>query len=70
MRQRMFRVAAIDHGLFSFVDVKHNDWPIILITNPKNALFNNPAKELISLQKGKNTKKKICHFPVIVICLL
>lgn len=36
---RLFRVAAIDHGLFSFTDVKHATWPIILITNPKHALF-------------------------------
>ncbi|CAH1408269.1 unnamed protein product [Nezara viridula] len=36
---RMFRIAAVDHGLFSFVDVKHNDWPIVLVTNPKHALF-------------------------------
>ena len=34
-----FRVAAIDHGLFSFTDVKHASWPIILVTNPKHALF-------------------------------
>ncbi|XP_014291576.1 transmembrane protein 62 [Halyomorpha halys] len=36
---RMYRVAAIDHGLFSFTDVKHNDWPVVLLTNPKNAIF-------------------------------
>ncbi|XP_014291575.1 transmembrane protein 62 isoform X2 [Halyomorpha halys] len=36
---RMFRIAAIDHGLFSFIDVKHNHWPIVLVTNPKHALF-------------------------------
>ena len=34
-----FRVAAIDHGLFSFTDVKHASWPVILVTNPKHALF-------------------------------
>ncbi|GAB0096777.1 Neurotransmitter-gated ion-channel ligand-binding domain [Sergentomyia squamirostris] len=47
---RMFRLAAIDHGMFSFVDLHHNDWPIVLITNPKNALFNNPQREDIRLQ--------------------
>ncbi|XP_045625746.1 transmembrane protein 62 [Procambarus clarkii] len=36
---RVFRVAAIDHGLFSFTDVKHGTWPIILVTNPKHALY-------------------------------
>ncbi|KAL0125186.1 hypothetical protein PUN28_004372 [Cardiocondyla obscurior] len=42
---RMFRLAAIDHGQFSFIDVKHNDWPIALITNPKNVLFMMPQRE-------------------------
>lgn len=42
---RMFRVAAFDHGLFSFIDVKLNQWPIILITNPKPALFITPKFE-------------------------
>ncbi|RWS02814.1 transmembrane protein 62-like isoform X2 [Dinothrombium tinctorium] len=36
---RFFRIAAIDHGLFSFNDIHLNEWPIILITNPKSALF-------------------------------
>ncbi|CAL4108459.1 unnamed protein product, partial [Meganyctiphanes norvegica] len=42
---RYFRVAAIDHGLFSFVDVKFNVWPVILVTNPKHALFTMPTHE-------------------------
>ncbi|XP_064082624.1 transmembrane protein 62-like isoform X1 [Macrobrachium nipponense] len=36
---RIYRVAAIDHGLFSFTDVKYGSWPVILVTNPKHALF-------------------------------
>ncbi|XP_008553541.1 transmembrane protein 62 [Microplitis demolitor] len=42
---RMYRVAAIDHGQFSFIDAKHGDWPVILITNPKHALYKMPTKE-------------------------
>jgi len=42
---RMFRLMAIDHGMFSFVDVRHRDWPVVLLTNPKHALFVNPLKE-------------------------
>lgn len=42
---RMFRLAAIDHDTFSFVDIKHRDWPAILVTNPKHALFAAPGKE-------------------------
>lgn len=44
-KTRMFRVAAVDHGLFSFVDILHNTWPIILVTNPKHAMFHIPGKE-------------------------
>lgn len=40
-----YRLAAIDHGQFSFIDIKHNDWPVVLITNPKNVLFMIPQKE-------------------------
>jgi hypothetical protein len=36
---------AIDHGLFSFIDVPHGEWPVILITNPKHALYAMPSKE-------------------------
>ncbi|KAL1122046.1 hypothetical protein AAG570_003452, partial [Ranatra chinensis] len=42
---RMYRVAAIDHGLLSFTDVHHKDWPVVLITNPKHVLFNTPQRE-------------------------
>lgn len=43
-------MAAIDHGLFSFVDVHHNEWPIVLITNPKHPLYRIPSRENGRLQ--------------------
>lgn len=61
MRNRLYRVAAIDHGLFSFVDIKHNTWPVILITNPKNVVFNAPAKENPLLQ-SKSTHIRLLAF--------
>lgn len=36
---RKFRVLAVDHDLLSFVDAKLGEWPIVLITNPKDAQF-------------------------------
>lgn len=42
---RIYRAAAIDHGLFSFVDTKLEQWPVILITNPKPVLFSMPGYE-------------------------
>lgn len=46
---RMYRIAAVDHGLFSFVDVKHNDWPIVLVTNPKHSLFKSIREPLSAM---------------------
>ncbi|KAH8862043.1 Transmembrane protein 62 [Schistosoma japonicum] len=48
---RYYRIVAVDHDLVSFVDVRkspsgsNKEWPIILITNPKNAQFSLPSKE-------------------------
>ncbi|KAK2567595.1 Transmembrane protein 62 [Acropora cervicornis] len=42
---RNYRVLAIDHDIFSFVDVRLNTWPIILITNPKDAHYAMPPHE-------------------------
>ena len=47
--KRIFRIAAVDHGLFSFNDVKFPTWPLILITNPKDAKFAMPKLEPIDL---------------------
>jgi len=30
-----FRLLAFDQGSFSFIDIRHGQWPIILVTNPK-----------------------------------
>ncbi|XP_067009565.1 transmembrane protein 62 isoform X2 [Anabrus simplex] len=44
---RMYRLAAVDHGLFSFIDMAHRDWPVGLITNPKHALYAMPTREML-----------------------
>lgn len=44
-----YRLLAVDHGLVSFVDVTLNSWPVVLITNPKNALFLAEGHEPTSL---------------------
>lgn len=50
---RTFRLAAIDHGMFTFVDVQHGRWPVVLVTNPKNAMYHIPGKEDPSVQMGE-----------------
>ncbi|XP_023933430.1 transmembrane protein 62 [Lingula anatina] len=42
---RMYRVVAMDHDLMSFTDVHFDTWPIILVTNPKDALYTLPDRE-------------------------
>lgn len=46
---RMYRLIAIDHGLLSFVDQKHNNWPVVLVTNPKHAKYALPGREPLNL---------------------
>ncbi|XP_076463493.1 transmembrane protein 62-like [Babylonia areolata] len=36
---RIFRVLAVDHDLLSFKDAALGDWPLVLVTNPKDAQF-------------------------------
>ncbi|XP_046445010.1 transmembrane protein 62-like [Daphnia pulex] len=43
--RRMYRVAVLDKGLFSFDDVEHNSWPVIVVTNPKPLLTVHPCQQ-------------------------
>ncbi len=36
---------AFDHDIFSFTDTTLNKWPLVLITNPKDAQFSLPSRE-------------------------
>ena len=41
---RGYRLLAVDHGFFSFTDLRFGEWPAILITFPKAVLsFNRNA---------------------------
>ena len=42
-----FRLMAFDYDLFSFVDTKMGQWPLVLITNPKDSRFIVPGREPI-----------------------
>uniref|UniRef100_A0A3Q3WR31 Calcineurin-like phosphoesterase domain-containing protein n=1 Tax=Mola mola TaxID=94237 RepID=A0A3Q3WR31_MOLML len=45
MENRRYRVLAIDHDLFSFSDLRFEQWPAVLITNPKDAQYLHPRVE-------------------------
>lgn len=40
-----YRVLAIDHDLLSFSDLRFEQWPAVLITNPKDAQYLHPGME-------------------------
>lgn len=51
-------MAAFDHGVFAFADVQHNVWPVILVTNPKNVLFNN-VKDINAARRSTHIRYNI-----------
>lgn len=63
---RLFRVAAVDHGLFSFVDVRFREWPIILVTNPKSAVMAMPAVEPLHRISRSTHIRVLVFSPVLV----
>ncbi|NWH76654.1 TMM62 protein, partial [Piaya cayana] len=42
---RRYRIFAFDHDLFSFADLTFEEWPVVLITNPKSFLYSSSAHE-------------------------
>lgn len=59
------RLMAIDHGLFSFIDAPHGRWPLILITNPKHALYAMPKREAAaSEQSALSTHIRLLAFSI------
>uniref|UniRef100_A0AAX7SQQ5 Calcineurin-like phosphoesterase domain-containing protein n=1 Tax=Astatotilapia calliptera TaxID=8154 RepID=A0AAX7SQQ5_ASTCA len=47
MDNRRYRVLAFDHDLLSFSDLRFEQWPAVLITNPKDAQYLHPGVEAL-----------------------
>ncbi|KAM8807706.1 transmembrane protein 62 [Eudromia elegans] len=45
MENRRYRIFAFDHDLLSFADLNFEEWPAVLITNPKSFLYSSSAHE-------------------------
>ncbi|XP_072314149.1 transmembrane protein 62 [Eucyclogobius newberryi] len=45
MDNRRYRVLALDHDLLSFSDLTFEQWPAVVITNPKDAQYLHPGAE-------------------------
>ena len=58
---RKFRILAVDNGKLSFTDVKFDDWPIALVTYPKDTKFMMPSKENYSHYEENTIKVLVFH---------
>ncbi|KAM7163422.1 transmembrane protein 62 isoform 3-T3 [Macrochelys suwanniensis] len=45
MENRKYRILAFDHDLLSFADMNFEEWPAVLITNPKSLLYSSSSHE-------------------------
>ncbi|XP_061752246.1 transmembrane protein 62-like [Nerophis ophidion] len=45
MDNRKYRILAFDHDLLSFSDLRFEQWPVVLITNPKDRQYLHPGLE-------------------------
>ncbi|XP_023332725.1 transmembrane protein 62 [Eurytemora carolleeae] len=52
---RKYRVLAIDNGILTFSDNIAKEWPVVLVTNPKQSKFMAPAVEAV--QKIRESKE-------------
>lgn len=61
---RNYRLVAIDHDIFSFVDVRLNTWPVVLITNPKDAHYIMPPYEPLGRMRKSSHIRFLAFSPV------
>ncbi|CAJ1074457.1 transmembrane protein 62 isoform X1 [Xyrichtys novacula] len=61
MDNRRYRVLAFDHDLLSFSDLKFEQWPAVLITNPKDAQYLHPGVEPLGRMR-RSTHIRILAF--------
>lgn len=59
-----YRILAFDHDLLSFTDLRFEDWPAVLITNPKNAQYLQPGVEPLSRIRSSTHIRCLCVCPL------
>uniref|UniRef100_A0A671LTA7 Transmembrane protein 62-like n=1 Tax=Sinocyclocheilus anshuiensis TaxID=1608454 RepID=A0A671LTA7_9TELE len=62
MENRRYRILAFDHDLFSFTDLTFEDWPAVLITNPKDAQYLHPGVEPLGRIRSSTHIRCLCVF--------
>lgn len=51
-----YRIMAIDHDIFSFVDVRHDQLPAILVTNPKDSRYLSEHEPLYRMAQSSHIR--------------
>lgn len=46
-----YRVLAVDHDMLSIQDAVFNQWPVVIVTNPKEASLQAPLHEPLYVMK-------------------
>uniref|UniRef100_A0A1A8FE47 Transmembrane protein 62 n=1 Tax=Nothobranchius korthausae TaxID=1143690 RepID=A0A1A8FE47_9TELE len=69
MENRRYRVLAFDHDLLSFSDLRFEQWPAVLITNPKDAQYLHPGVEPLGRIR-KSTHIRILAFSEVPITVV
>ncbi|PRP81817.1 hypothetical protein PROFUN_10806 [Planoprotostelium fungivorum] len=54
--KRMFRLMALDHSIYNFVDVQLDQFPIVMVTNPKDARFLSDLEPLDRMRKSSHVR--------------
>ena len=63
---RAWRLLAIDNGLLSFTDLRHGDWPAVLVTNPKPAAMVAPGVESLRRVLASKAVRVLVFSPLAV----
>lgn len=62
---RKFRLLAFDHDLFSFTDTTLRQWPLVLVTNPKDAHFSLRSREPLGRVRHSSHVRWVCQQCVV-----
>ncbi|PIO22626.1 hypothetical protein AB205_0219250, partial [Aquarana catesbeiana] len=63
MKNRRYRIFVFDHDLFSFIDLRRDKWPAILITNPQICFVYKPSSGAIEANLAFHTHQSAGIFP-------
>lgn len=63
-----YRVLAVDHDLLSFADLKFEQWPVVLVTNPKDAQYMHPGAEPLGRVRRSTHIRFVCTENASISC--